>query len=67
MIRDLTEAQFKTRCRESGFVPEGFMGYYRLPIPGHHLCVSIFNAGERRRDQLAYLHQRLASEAKCAD
>lgn len=57
--RDMTKAQFQAALKRGRFKAEGFMGYYRLPIPGLHTCVSIFNAGERRRDQIAYLHAKL--------
>jgi len=53
--RDLTRAQFRAACERAGFVPE-MLGYYRLPIPGQHIAVNVFNAGDRRRDRLAYLH-----------
>ena len=61
--RDLTMPQFAAACERAGFRPEGFMGYYRLPVPTH-TCVSVLNAGPRRRDQLAYLHQRLDHHLK---
>lgn len=54
MVRDMTETQFAEACARYGFTREGFMGYYRLPGPVH-ACVSVWNAGDRRRDQLAYL------------
>jgi hypothetical protein len=57
--RDMSKAQFQDACERSGFRPEGFMGYYRLPLEGQHVCVSAYNAGDRRRDQLAYLHAML--------
>lgn len=57
--RDMTKAEFQAALERGGFKAEGFMGYYRLPIPDLHTCVSIFNAGERRRDQIAYLHAKL--------
>jgi hypothetical protein len=53
--RDLTRAQFRAACERAGFVPE-MLGYYRLPIPDQHIAVNILNAGDRRRDRLAYLH-----------
>ena len=53
--RDLSYAQFKAQCARLGFKPQGFMGYYDLGIPGYTTCSSVFNAGDRRRDQLAYL------------
>lgn len=53
--RDLTLAQFAAACERGGFRPEGFFGYYILPVPGQ-VAVSILNAGPTRREQLAYLH-----------
>jgi hypothetical protein len=53
--RDMTKKQFDDACRELGFETHGIMGYYRLPLPKNRVCVSIHNAGKRRRDQLAYL------------
>lgn len=55
MTRDLTRAQFQKAMRDNGWQIQGFMGYVRLNIPGRHVCVSVWNAGKRRRDQLAYL------------
>jgi hypothetical protein len=58
MTRDLSIRQFKVACRKHGFTPRGFMGYYNLGIKeGKYkgFAVSIWNAGSRRRDQLAYL------------
>ena len=51
--RDMTLREFTIACERAGFKREGFMGYYQV---GGGLCVSILNAGPRRRDQLAYLH-----------
>jgi len=55
--RDLTLEQFRERAKALGFTPEGFMGYYRFAHPSGRgaTCVSVLNAGTRRRDQLAYL------------
>jgi hypothetical protein len=50
--RDMTKAQFDSECRRRGFRSEGVLGYYRLP---GGVCVSVLNAGSRRRDWLAYL------------
>jgi hypothetical protein len=58
VTRDLTKKQFAEALERGSFVAQGFLGYYRLPIEGHNVCVSIWNAGTRRRDQLAYLHQQ---------
>jgi hypothetical protein len=53
---DLTAAQFAAACRQRGFRAKGFMGYFRLNIPGHPVEVSVWNCGSmRRRDHLAYL------------
>lgn len=53
--RDLTEAQFRAACEREGFRPQPFMGYFDLGIPGHKYHSSVWNAGPRRRDMLAYL------------
>jgi hypothetical protein len=50
-VRDLTQKQFDAKCERRGF-RRAFMGYYEV---GHGLSVYARNAGERRRDQLAYL------------
>ena len=63
MTRDMTKAQFRAACERSGFVPE-MLGYYRLPIPGQHVAVNVLNAGNRRRDRLAYLHSEMTRLAK---
>ena len=55
MTRDMTKAQFRAACERAGFVSE-MLGYYRLPIPGLNIAVNVLNAGDRRRDRLAYLH-----------
>jgi hypothetical protein len=55
--RDLSSAQFWAACNREGFKPQGFMGYFSLP--GTAACVSICNAGRRRRDQLNYLRREL--------
>lgn len=55
MSRDMTKAQFKAACNRRGFKSEGFMGYYRLEYEGRQVLVSVWNAGDRGRDQLAYL------------
>lgn len=64
--RDLTFKQFRAACERAGFVPEGFFGYYRLPVPGH-VAVSAWNAGDSRRAQLAYLHRRTDEELRKAE
>lgn len=64
MKRDLSRAQFEAKAAKEGFEGHGIMGYYKLPIPGHHICVSVWNAGERRRDQLNYLRRELRNTMK---
>lgn len=58
--RDLTKAQFDAACKRHGFKRE-FMGYYSV---GNGVSVYARNAGERRRDQLAYLIREAARAAK---
>lgn len=53
--RDLSTAQFLRALDREGFGRPEVMGYVNLGIEGHTVHASIFNAGERRRDQLAYL------------
>ena len=62
--KDMTKAQFRTACEKYGFKPQLFLGYYELP--GTNTQVSILNAGNRRRDQLAYLiqQQRILSKKR---
>lgn len=55
--RDMTKAQFAAACDRRGFKARGFMGYFSLG-PECSGSASIHNAGERRRDQLAYLVQK---------
>lgn len=55
--RDLTAAQFEHRARKLGCTPEGFLGYWKLP--DRSTCVSVLNAGRRRRDQLNYLRRKI--------
>lgn len=54
-IRDLTKAQFDAYTKKYGFKACGFMGYYTLPPPNENTRVSVLNAGDNRRAQLAYL------------
>lgn len=66
MSRDLTQAQFDAKCKKLGFVRQGFLGYYALPSSRSRpkdVHVSVWNAGSRRRSQLAYL---IEQDAKCA-
>jgi hypothetical protein len=53
-LRDMSKRQFDEACKRYNFIPEGFMGYYKLPSG---VNVSILNAGDNRRAQLAYLIQ----------
>lgn len=53
--RDLSEEQFRYQMQKLGFKSAGFMGYWHLPEPCANVSVCRFNAGERRRDQLAYM------------
>lgn len=52
--RDLSEQQFRDAATKKGFTP-GALGYWRLAPPHSNTSVYRFNAGARRRDQLAYL------------
>lgn len=52
--RDLSHKEFMAALGRLGMRPE-MMGYVDVGVPGHSLCVCRFNAGGRRRDQLAYL------------
>lgn len=60
MTRDMSKAEFQKACSKHGFIPQGFLGYFRLPISGHNLNISILNAGANRRAQLAYLIRETA-------
>lgn len=52
--RDMSEQQFRDAAAKSGFKPDA-MGYWRLAPPVNHVSVYRFNAGTRRRAQLAYM------------
>jgi hypothetical protein len=52
--RDLTEAQFIIAAKRQGFTHD-FFGYWKLATPHDNTSVYRFNAGHRRRTQLAYL------------
>lgn len=52
MERDISIKNFHAACKRHGFKPQHILGYYDI---GQGACVSILNAGSRRRDQLAYL------------
>ena len=56
----MTQREFDAAVERGGFKSQGVFGYYRLPVPGTHVSVSILNAGPRRRDQIAYLHEQTA-------
>ena len=58
----MSQKQFDERCKKHGFVPEGFLGYYRIDKAG--TSVSVLNAGPMRRQKLAYLIQRAESIRK---
>jgi len=50
--RDMSKKQFDEACASHGFKAHGFLGYYELPCK---TMVSILNAGNNRRQQVAYL------------
>ena len=52
MARDLTQKQFEAALKRNDIGPRKFFGYHDV---GHSVSVSALNAGDRRRDQLAYL------------
>ena len=63
--RDLTAKQFERALVRHDFTREefSFMGYVCDNVTGVHICP--LNAGDRRRDQLAYLlAQRKRWQAK---
>ena len=62
--RDISQAQYIASMQSHGFVSDGVMGYWRLPIPGHVINVSDLNAGERRRTKLAYMLKKLSQYEK---
>lgn len=54
--RDMSKEKFLERAAAYGWKPAGFMGYFeRAAEDGTRLSVSTWNAGTRRRSQLAYL------------
>jgi hypothetical protein len=68
----MTQKQFDAALEKYGMVRTGFMGYVKLGVGG--VEVSMLNAGNRRRDRLAYLlacrrevEKRIAREAKAAE
>jgi hypothetical protein len=68
--RDMTQAEFNAACKRHGIGPHEFFGYHQVTgTPGGGgLNVCAYNAGSRRRDQLAYLlkmqARQLAKEAE---
>ena len=52
--RDMSEQQFLKAAKKNGFTPD-CMGYWHLAKPHENVSVYRFNAGPRRRSQLAYL------------
>jgi len=59
--RDISQAEYERKLTEAGFASDGFMGYWHK----NGIGISEYNAGPRRRDQLAYIFQhyaRLASQ-----
>ncbi|MHB8086303.1 MAG: hypothetical protein ACYDHZ_10795 [Dehalococcoidia bacterium] len=63
-MRDLTFPQLKAKLAKYGFVSEGILGYYKLPVPHDHISVSRLNGGPRNRTQLAYMLAQLAKVEK---
>ena len=62
---DMTKRQFRAACKRRGFIPRRYFGNFS--VPGTNTSVSVWNAGDRRRDQLAYLIQeqrRLIKDAE---
>lgn len=53
----MSQREFDAECKKRGFEPFtcGLLGYYHMTVKGRQVGASIFNAGPRRRDQLAYL------------
>src|SRR4051812_39150505 len=59
MTRDMSKREFDEACKRHGLRAEGFLGYYAFNLPtGGQCCVSKWNAGPTRREQLAYLIQQ---------
>lgn len=63
MKRDLSEEQFRNAAKKEGFAPSAF-GYWNLAKPHDNVSVYRFNAGDRRRDQLAYLRAQQKQHAR---
>jgi hypothetical protein len=55
--RDLSQKQLDTRLAKFGITRPryGFGGYYEVATNRGTINISAWNAGDRRRDQLAYL------------
>ncbi len=60
MKRDLTKEQFQYQAQKLGFTSQGFMGYWMFDKT--KTAVSVFNAGNRRRDWIAYLRKAAKRE-----
>lgn len=58
---DISERRYMTLMHKHGFIQCGYLGYWVLPIPGDKVSsiVSDWNAGDRRRDKLAYMLKAL--------
>ena len=61
---DISQERYIAKMQAHGFVSDGVLNYWRLPIPGHSICVSDLNAGERRRTKLAYMLKQLSRYEK---
>ncbi len=56
MTKDMTQREFDKATAKHGLRGEGIMGYYAFDLPGGgQCCISKLNAGDNRREQLAYL------------
>jgi hypothetical protein len=62
--RDLTQVEFSAALQRHGIGPRDFLGYHKVTgtPSGGGLTVCAYNAGSRRRDQLAYLLKMQARE-----
>lgn len=63
-MRDITQRQFDAALARHGMRKAGFMGYVDIGVPGQEIHVSVWNAGDRRRAQLAYLLRQRAWHEK---
>ena len=57
MTRDLSQKQLDARLAKYGITRNEFslMGYYEVPTNQGNVSISAWNAGDRHRNQLAYL------------